>query len=89
MKINDASKSLIGMARARPDKVKQVVETFHQLGPVATYQKVMSRLDSLTPIGYSLAGEVVEKLIHDDSQHQARRAILARLEGGEKLAELI
>ena len=60
MKIDDASKSLLGMVRARPDKVKQVVETLHQLGPVATYQKVMNQLDSLTPLGYSLAGRVLD-----------------------------
>lgn len=40
-------------------------------------------------LSFAFAGEVVEKLLHEDSQHQARRAILARLEGGEKLAELI
>ncbi|MCC2664897.1 MAG: oxidoreductase, partial [Geminicoccaceae bacterium] len=48
-----------GKARARPDQVKKVVATMAQLGPVATYQKVMNRLDSYTPLGYSLAGVVV------------------------------
>ena len=27
---------------------------------MATYKKVMNRLDSYTPLGYSLCGEVVE-----------------------------
>ncbi len=40
-------------------------------------------------LSFAFAGEVVEKLIHEDSQHQARRLILERLDGGEKLAELI
>ena len=38
---------------------------------------------------FAFAGEVIERLAHEDSQHQARRAILERLAGGEKLQELI
>ena len=60
MKVDDSKRSYLGMARARPEKVKQVIDTFKQLGPMATYRKVMNRLDSWTPLGYSLAGEVVE-----------------------------
>lgn len=59
MKIHESKLSLIGKARARPDQVKKVIETVTQLGPVATYQKVMNRLDSYTPLGYSLSGTVV------------------------------
>jgi predicted dehydrogenase/threonine dehydrogenase-like Zn-dependent dehydrogenase len=59
MKIHESKLSMIGKARARPDQVRKVVETLAQLGPVATYQKVMSRLDSFTPLGYSLSGIVV------------------------------
>jgi len=59
MKVEDSRRSYLGMARARPDKVKQVLETFKQLGPLATFRKVMNRLDSLTPLGYSLAGRVI------------------------------
>jgi threonine dehydrogenase-like Zn-dependent dehydrogenase len=54
-KIHESKLSLIGKARARPDQVRKVVETMGQLGPVATYKKVMNRLDSYTPLGYSLA----------------------------------
>jgi len=60
MKVDDSKRSYLGMARARPEKVKQVIDTFKQLGPMATYRKVMNRLDSWTPLGYSLAGEVIE-----------------------------
>ncbi len=60
MKVDDSKRSYIGMARARPEKVKQVLETFKQLGPLATFRKVMNRLDSFTPLGYSLAGRVIE-----------------------------
>ena len=59
MKIHESKLSLIGKARARPDQVKKVVQTLAQQGPVATYKKVMNRLDSYTPLGYSLAGVVV------------------------------
>ena len=58
-KIHESKLSLIGKARARPDQVRKVVETMGQLGPLATYKKVMNRLDSFTPRGYSLAGVVV------------------------------
>ena len=59
MKIHESKLSLIGKARARPDQVKKVMQTLAQQGPVATYKKVMNRLDSYTPLGYSLAGVVV------------------------------
>ncbi len=59
MKIHESKLSLIGKARARPDQVKKVMQTLAQQGPVATYKKVMNRLDSFTPLGYSLAGVVV------------------------------
>lgn len=38
---------------------------------------------------FAFAGEVVERLHHEDSQHQARRALLGRLRGGDKLMELV
>jgi len=59
MKVHESKLSLIGKARARPDQVKKVMETVAQLGPLATYNKVMNRLDSYTPLGYSLSGVVV------------------------------
>ncbi len=60
MKVDQARMNLVQMARARPDKVKQVVQNVKQLGFVETYKKVRERLSSLTPLGYSVAGEVVE-----------------------------
>lgn len=59
-KIDDSKKSILGMAKSRPDKRKQVLQTLAQHGPVATFRKVMNRLDSFTTLGYSLAGKVVE-----------------------------
>jgi predicted dehydrogenase/threonine dehydrogenase-like Zn-dependent dehydrogenase len=58
MKVNESRMSLIGMARARPEQAKKVLDTVAQQGPVSAYKKAMNRLDSYTPLGYSLAGVV-------------------------------
>ena len=58
MKVSEAKMSMVGKARARPDQVRKVLDTVAQQGPVATYKKVMNRLDSYTPLGYSLCGVV-------------------------------
>ena len=60
MKISESKLSLVGKARARPDQVKKVMQSVSQQGLRATYRKVSDRLDSYTPLGYSLCGEVVE-----------------------------
>lgn len=60
MKVSQARMSLVQMAKARPDKVRQVVQSVKQVGLAETYRKVSERLDSLTPLGYSLAGLVAE-----------------------------
>jgi predicted dehydrogenase/threonine dehydrogenase-like Zn-dependent dehydrogenase len=60
MKLTEAKLSMVGKARARPDQVRKVLDTVSQQGTVATYKKVMNRLDSYTPLGYSLCGVVVE-----------------------------
>ena len=60
MKIDESKLSLVGKARARPDQVKKVLQSVSQQGLAATYRKVSDRLDSYTPLGYSLSGEVVE-----------------------------
>jgi predicted dehydrogenase/threonine dehydrogenase-like Zn-dependent dehydrogenase len=60
MKVSEARMSLIGKARARPDQVRKLLDSVAQQGPLATYQKAMNRLDSYTPLGYSLCGIVVE-----------------------------
>jgi predicted dehydrogenase/threonine dehydrogenase-like Zn-dependent dehydrogenase len=60
MKLAEAKMSMVGKARARPDQVRKVLDTVSQQGAVATYKKVMTRLDSYTPLGYSLCGVVTE-----------------------------
>jgi predicted dehydrogenase/threonine dehydrogenase-like Zn-dependent dehydrogenase len=60
MKVSEASMSMVGKARARPDQVRKVLDSAAQQGVVSTYKKVMTRLDSYTPLGYSLCGVVTE-----------------------------
>src|SRR4051795_13594024 len=60
MKVSEARMSLLGKARARPDQVRKLLDSVAQQGALATYQKAMNRLDSYTPLGYSLCGVVVE-----------------------------
>jgi len=60
MKVQQARMNLVQMAKSRPDKVKQVIQSVKQVGLKETYNKVRERLDALTPLGYSLAGVVVE-----------------------------
>ena len=60
MKVSQARMSLLAKARARPDKVKQVIHSIRQTGLTETVNKVRERLDALTPLGYSLAGIVEE-----------------------------
>jgi predicted dehydrogenase/threonine dehydrogenase-like Zn-dependent dehydrogenase len=60
MKVSEASLSLLGKARSRPDQVAKVLASASSQGPVATYRKVTNKLDSWTPLGYSLCGVVTE-----------------------------
>jgi predicted dehydrogenase/threonine dehydrogenase-like Zn-dependent dehydrogenase len=60
MKLTEAKMSMVGKARARPDQVRKVLDSVAQQGAVSTYKKVMNRLDSYTPLGYSLCGIVTE-----------------------------
>jgi len=63
MKVGEASMSLVAKAKARPDQVAKVLQSVSTQGVAATYQKVMNKLDSYTPLGYSLCG-VVEQVGH-------------------------
>ena len=60
MKVSEASMSMVGMARTRPDQVRKVLDQVQQQGLVTTYKKVVNKLDSYTPLGYSLCGMVTE-----------------------------
>ena len=60
MKVSEARMSLLGKARARPDQVRKLLDSVAQQGALATYQKAMNKLDSYSPLGYSLCGVVIE-----------------------------
>ncbi|MEO3977915.1 bi-domain-containing oxidoreductase [Streptomyces sp. CAU 1734] len=61
MKVSEAGMSMLGKARSRPDQVAKVMQSVATNGVPATYRKVMGKLDSYTPLGYSLCG-VVERV---------------------------
>ncbi len=53
-------KSLFGKAMARPDLVKQVLEYAQSNGIAAARQKVQARLETLSALGYSCSGLVLQ-----------------------------
>lgn len=55
-----AKSSLAGKARARPDLVRKTIAKARQEGVVNTARKVFAKLDSPIPLGYSLAGTIME-----------------------------
>jgi len=58
LKVRQSRMSYLGKARARPDQVRKILHTLRQQGALATYRKVMNKLDRLSPLGYSLSGVV-------------------------------
>jgi polar amino acid transport system substrate-binding protein len=58
-KLEAGEKSLVGKAMSRPDLVRQVMDFARNEGIKAAYQRVHSRLDSLSPLGYSCSGIVI------------------------------
>src|SRR5438309_366950 len=58
-KLEAGEKSLVGKAMSRPDLVRQVVDFARNEGIKAAYQRVQSRLVSLSPLGYSCSGIVI------------------------------
>jgi len=55
-----AKKSLLGKARQRPDLVKKVMAKVRRDGFWPTFTAVRERLDRAVPLGYSVAGRVLE-----------------------------
>ncbi len=55
-----AKKSLLGKAKARPDLVKQVINKMKKEGIKNTIKKVLTKLDTPIPLGYSCAGKIIE-----------------------------
>jgi len=63
--VKTAQASLLGKAKSRPDLVKQVIENLKREGILATYSKVMNRLDNYKELGYSSAGIVIESNVEE------------------------
>ncbi|WEK45858.1 MAG: bi-domain-containing oxidoreductase [Candidatus Andeanibacterium colombiense] len=55
-----AQSSMLAKAKARPDLVRKTLDKVRRDGPMATIKAVTARLDEALPLGYSIAGEVVE-----------------------------
>jgi len=58
--IDFAEKGLIGKAKERPDLVKQLINKAKREGIISTLHQAMNRLDTLMPLGYSVAGIVID-----------------------------
>ncbi len=60
MLVDFAKKSMLAKAKDRPDLVKQVVDKMKKEGVRNTLEKVFTKLDTPIPLGYSLAGRVIQ-----------------------------
>lgn len=58
MLVDLGQKSIVGKARARPDLARQVWQRVKKDGLVRTFRKVMERIETPTPLGYSSSGVV-------------------------------
>ncbi len=58
-KVDLGKKSMLQKARSRPEDVKRVLSEVRQQGIIATYKKVMSKLEVPSAMGYSSAGVVI------------------------------
>lgn len=57
-KLEAGEKTLVGKALSRPDLVRQVLDFARNEGIKAAYQRVQSKLEALSPLGYSCSGIV-------------------------------
>jgi predicted dehydrogenase/threonine dehydrogenase-like Zn-dependent dehydrogenase len=57
--VESGEKSIIARALDRPDLLKQLLDFTRNNGVKAAYAKVQTRLDSLSPLGYSSSGTVI------------------------------
>jgi len=68
MKVEQARMNLLQKARARPDQVRKVLDAARTLGWRAAIEKVRSRLELPSPLGYSAAG-IVEQVDPDNTRY--------------------
>jgi len=60
MTVEMGKRSLLGKARERPDLVKEVIQKAQTEGVLNTLTAVRAKLDSVTALGYSAAGTVID-----------------------------
>ncbi len=58
--VSDARKGWIAKAKSRRQEVEKVIDTARKQGIADTYRMVMTRLEAMNPLGYSVSGTVVE-----------------------------
>lgn len=58
--IDLAKSNLLEKARKRPDQVQRVIQKVKAEGLMATWQQVNTKLNTPSPLGYSVAGTVIE-----------------------------
>lgn len=56
--VSDARKGWVAKAQSRRAEVEKVIDTARKQGVTDTYRMVMTRLEALQPLGYSLSGTV-------------------------------
>lgn len=61
--VETAQASMLGKAKKRPDLVKQVRDNIKREGLLTTWEKVKTRLDNYSQLGYSSAGVVIESSV--------------------------
>jgi predicted dehydrogenase/threonine dehydrogenase-like Zn-dependent dehydrogenase len=59
MLVNFGQASLVGKARAQPEKVRQVIDKIRTDGLVPTIEAVFNKLDQPLPLGYSNVGVII------------------------------
>jgi predicted dehydrogenase len=60
MVVQFAGKNLLEKVRARPDLARQVIDKARRDGVLTTLDAVLNRLDQPMPLGYSVAGTVID-----------------------------
>ncbi len=57
--VTDARLGYIGKAKSRKEELNKVIQVAKKQGVIKTYQMVMNKLSSPSPLGYSCSGEVI------------------------------
>ncbi|MDH7516566.1 MAG: Gfo/Idh/MocA family oxidoreductase, partial [Bacteroidota bacterium] len=57
--VDSRKSSLIQRARNQPEEMKKVIEEVRRTGLFAAYKRIVSKLDTSAPLGYSCAGVVL------------------------------